>query len=128
MPVVSGYVVSANYSSSLLSLVRVSENGSAILLGSFNLSSIENGVVNGWNLIRVAMHTDGTLDVYMNPMFQDTGFVGNSSDAGRIPHSIKPRISVTDSQPLPSSGNLAIATTGTSIRVDYISILPLSVL
>lgn len=128
MPIVSGYVVSANYSCSLLSLVRVSENGSALLLGSFNLSSIENGLVNGWNLIRVAMHADGTLDVYFNPMFQDTGFVGNSTDAGRIPHAIKPRISVIDSQPLPSSRNLAIAATGPSIRVDYISILPLSVL
>ena len=127
IPILSGYVVSVNYSSSVLSLSRVSNSGDESLLGLFNLSSIENGLVNGWNIVRVAMENDGGIDVYMNPMFKDTGFVGNSSDAGRIPHAIMPRISVVDASPLPS-GNLAIGSTGSSTRVDYISVLPLSVL
>jgi hypothetical protein len=127
IPILSGYVVSANYSNSSLSLFRVSETGNMVLLGDFNISSIENGLVNGWNIIRIAMYINGTINVYMNPTFKDTGFVGNSSDAQRIPHAIMPRISVVDSTLL-SPGGLAIASTGSSAKVDYISVLPITVL
>jgi hypothetical protein len=120
-----------------LSLTRVpSGGGAATLLGSFDLSSIENGVVDGWSIVRVAMRSDGSIDVWLNPSFPEFGFVGNSSDAQRIPHAPAPRISAKDASPLPpgglaiASGNAppALAAAASAARVDYVSVLPVAVL
>jgi hypothetical protein len=139
LPRLSGYVVAANFSAQppTLSLTRVpSGGGAAALLGSFNLSSIENGVVDGWSIVRVAMRSDGTIDVWMNPFFREFGFVGNSSDAERIAHAPAPRISAKDASPLPpgglaiASGNAppALAAEASAARVDYVSVLKVDVL
>lgn len=128
LPPLAGYIIALNYTAPapLLTLSRAPVGGAPALLGSFPLGSIENGVVNGWNLLRVALRPGGGVDVWFNVAFKDTGFVGNSSDAERVPHAPPPRISVVDAAPLPAGG-LAIAASA-SCSVDYVSVLPLEVL
>jgi len=135
-PGIAGYVVAADFGAAppLLSLSRRAGGGAApALLGSFNLSSIENGVVDGWSLLRVLMRDAPggggvAIDVFFNPSVKETGFVGNSSDAGRVFHAPPPRISVVDASPPPAAGaGLAVAAGGADASVDYISVLPASV-
>ena len=130
-PSVSGYVVALNYSAQppLLTLARRSSNSTAQLLGAFDLSTLDNGVVDGWNLLRVVLRSSGAIEVYFNVALRDTGFVGNASDATRLAHAPAPRIAVLDPQPLPAGGSgLAIAAGGAPARVEYVGVLPASVL
>lgn len=127
-PALAGYVVALNFSGAALTLSRAPAGGGArTLLGAFDLAGIENGRVNGWSLLRVALREGGGLDVWFNPMLKETGVVGNSSDAERLPHAPAPRISVVDASGGLPAGGLAIAASEPA-RVDYVSILPLSVL
>jgi hypothetical protein len=114
-----------------------------LLLGSFNLSTLENGLVLGaWNMLRVVVEdqqettADGAnasmstrIRVFFNPMFPETGFVGNATaDAWRVPLPLPPRIDVVDRSgpPLPPGG-MAISAGNLQARVDYASALPASV-
>ncbi len=129
-----------------------------MLLGSFNLSTLENGLVLGaWNMLRVVVEDgaaveglDGDDDgdgggastsggrnsgnttrvrVFFNPMFPETGFVGNATaDAGRVPLPLPARIDVVDKSgpPLPPGG-MVIAAGTYEARVDYAAALPASV-
>ena len=128
-PALDGYVVSVNFSASLLSLRRRA-GGADTLLGSFDLASLENGVVDGWSMLRVLAREVGGaslgLQVFWNPSVKETGFVGNSSDAGRVFTPPPPRISAEDPSPLGGAG-LAIAAGGEDARIDYVAALPASV-
>ena len=87
-PSVAGYSVRVDYSEPpTLSLRRMDTTGSGSKqLGNFSLASIPNGVVmGGFNILRVGLFNNGTIAVFFNPYFQETGFVGNSSDALRTP-------------------------------------------
>jgi hypothetical protein len=136
MPAALGYSVKVDYGVTppTLSLTRVAGGsggsgggGGGVQLGNFSLASIPNGVVpGGFNILRVAQFGNGTIAVYFNPYFQEFGFVGNSSDAGRTPHTPPPRILATDPQPLPAGG-LAVLAGGVTI-LDYISVLPVGLL
>ena len=131
----AGYVVAANFSSSppQLALLRSAGGGAApALLGAFDLSSIPNGAVDGWHMLRLLARAEGggglRLDVYWNPRVEETGFIGNSSDASGRFTAPPPRISVVDAQPLPSAGaGLAVAAGGAAARLAYVSVLPASV-
>ena len=129
-PSLRGYIVALNYSAQppLLSLSRAAAAGAPQLLGAFDLTTIENGVVDGFSLLRVVLRAGGGVEVYFNVALGDTGFVGNSSDAGRVPHAPAPRISVVDAAPLPVGGGLAIAAGGAPARIEYVGVLPVSVL
>ena len=113
-------------------MLRV-EGGVSKVLGLFPLTSLENGLVlEAWNLLRVVAAENEsrnilTLSVYFNPMFPETGFVGNSSDAFRIPVRLAPRLAVQDPSPL-APGSILVLAGGKEARMDYISALPLSVL
>ena len=131
-PALAGYAVSVNYSAPqpLLSLWRRAGGGAApALLGSFDISALENGVVDGWSMLRVLVRGIGAslkIEVYFNPSVKETGFVGNSSDAGRAFTPPPPRISVVDPSPL-AGGGLALAAGVEDARIDYIAALPASV-
>ncbi len=63
-------------------------------------------------------------------MFKETGFVGNSSDAERVPLPLPPRRSVEDTaapSPFAGGGGLAIVATQATVMVDSVSILPATV-
>jgi hypothetical protein len=133
-PIASGYSIVLNTSADSLAVVRQG-GSSSTTLGSFALRSLENGLVRGaWNLLRVVVATepaasgDGVrLSVFFNPMFPETGFVGNSSDALRQPAPLPPRLVVLDPTPLPLGGLMVLAG-GAEARLDYVSALPLGVL
>ena len=83
-------------------------------------------------MLRVAAETDAasgqlSLSVYFNPMLPETGFVGNSSDAFRVPQRIAPRLVVRDAAPLAPGGVMLLAG-GAPARADYVSALPLAVM
>ena len=127
-----GYSVQLNATDRTLQVLRV-EGGVSKVLGLFPLTSLENGLVlEAWNLLRVVAAENEsrnilTLSVYFNPMFPETGFVGNSSDAFRIPVRLAPRLAVQDPSPL-APGSILVLAGGKEARMDYISALPLSVL
>ena len=128
-----GYSIVLNASDSTLGVVRVA-GGAGVVLGTFPLSSLENGLVLGaWNMLRVVVGAAAagenalTLSVFFNPMWTETGFVGNSSDAFRTPVTLAPRLVVRDNAPL-APGAIAIQAGGREARADYIAALPLSVL
>ena len=80
-------------------------------------------------MLRVLVRGTGAslkIEVYFNPSVKETGFVGNSSDAGRVFTPPPPRISVVDPSPL-VGGGLALAAGGEDARFDYIAALPASV-
>jgi hypothetical protein len=131
-----GYSIVLNASDSTLGVVRVAAGGAGVVLGTFPLSSLENGLVLGaWNMLRVvavvvAAAGGGdalTLSVFFNPMYPETGFAGNSSDAFRTPVKLAPRLMVRDDDPL-APGAIALLAGGREARADYIAALPLSVL
>ena len=122
-----GYNISLDAKSDLMTVTRGSDGGDTVL-GSFNLSTLENGLVRGaWNIVRALLETqaDGSLSVrvWFNPIYGETGFVGNASDATRVPLPLPPRLSLLDSSPLPPGG-LAVGAGAFAARVDYASILP----
>lgn len=64
--------------------------------------------------------------VWLNPMFRETGFVGDPySDCVREPLRLPPRIAVIDgaSPPMPAGG-VVVAAGGAGVLVDYVSALP----
>lgn len=137
---ITGYhvvVTSSPGNNDTLALYRVDDPASApgTLLATFNLSSLENGLVLGaWNVIRVLMEdsADGTstaISVFFNPMFPETGFVGNgTADAAKVPLPLPPRIAVVDrATPLLAPGGMAVTAGGSAARLDYVSALPASV-
>ena len=131
LPLLSrGYAVQLNSTDNSLRVVRV-EGGVSALLGAFPLASLENGLVlEAWNLLRVVVSMESgalTLRVFFNPMYPETGFVGNSSDAFRTPVKLAPRLVAQDPQPL-SPGAILFLAGGKEARADYITALPLSVL
>ena len=129
-PALGGYIVALNSSASppALTLARAAPGGGApALLGAFDLASLDNGVVDGWSLLRVVLRRSGAIDVYLNVALRDTGFEGNAGDATRVPHAPAPRIAAVDPAPLGGSG-LAIVARGAPARVEYVGVLPASVL
>jgi len=131
LPLLGGYTVTVNFSSALLSLTRSAGGGAEPApLGEFDLSSLENGLVDGWSMLRVLARTAPgaglAFDVWWNPAVKETGFVGNSSDAGRTFTAPPPRISAVDAAPLAGAG-LAVAAGGEDARIDFIAALPASV-
>ena len=127
-----GYNVTLDSPTQTMSVLRDDGSGAAAhVLGSFDLASLENGLVlSAWNILRVLLETsaaDGSLSirVWFNPMFPETGFVGNASDASRVPLPLPPRLSLADAAPLPAGG-MAIAAGGGKALVDYASILPVA--
>jgi len=129
---IRGYNVTLDAASNLMTVSRDDGSGAAArVLGMFDLRSLENGLVLGaWNIVRVLLETsatDGSLHVrvWFNPMFPETGFIGNASDATRVPLPLPPRLSLTDAAPLPPGG-LALAAGGGQARVDYASVLPVA--
>jgi hypothetical protein len=117
--------------------VGLGGGGERTLLGSFDLAALENGLVlEAWNILRVLVDTTTTgstttaavkISVWFNPMFPETGFVGNSSDAFRVPKPLPARIVVTDPAPLPP-GELVLTAGHRDSMVDYVSALPTGVL
>jgi hypothetical protein len=107
------------------------------VLGSFDLSTLENGLVlEAWNILRVVVETvesssgeiEGVqLSVYFNPMFPETGFVGNASDAHRVPQRLAARLVVMDKHPL-GAGELMVSAGLRDTMIDYIAAMPTSVL
>ena len=101
-------------------------------LAAFDLASLENGIVVGaWNMLRVAIE-GGRLRVWFNPMYPETGFVGDgATDAARVPRPLPTRIDVTDPRaataPKPAGG-FTVSAGGSSVLLDYASALPASVL
>ena len=129
---VAGYNITLDSASNLMTVSRDDGSGaSARELGSFDLRSLENGLVLGaWNIVRVLLETSAAdtslhVRVWFNPMFPETGFVSNSSDAGRVPLPLPPRLSLVDPAPLPPGGML-LAAGGSRALVDYASILPVA--
>jgi len=129
---VRGYNVTLDAATNTMTVSRDDGSGApARVIGAFNLRSLENGLVLGaWNILRVLLETNSTDDslnfrVYFNPMFPETGFVGNASDATRVPLPLPPRLSLVDAAPLPPGG-MALAAGAGQARVDYASILPVA--
>lgn len=87
----SGYEIRLHGRDQKLLVVR--HNGASVfkdgaepsgkVLGSFDLKSLENGLVrDAWNIVRVLL-VGGKITVWFNPMYPETGFVGNISDSSR---------------------------------------------
>ena len=122
----TGYYVGVNVAAKLLTVKRWTPNVSPVL-GSFDLSKRENGLVmNGWNLLRVAIVGNVTT-VWFNPTHEDA----ISPETGK-PQSMQPLIICKDDNPNDpeqiASGGLALVAIGADMKVDYISLLPLSAL
>lgn len=128
-PRINGYHITINATTKALTISRSFE-GSDQQLGEFDLTSLENGLVlDAWNMVRVVVTKEHTgarrFRVFFNPMFHETGFHGNSSDALLTPVALPPRLDVTDAHPL-EAGGVAIASSARQTRIDYISVLPLA--
>jgi hypothetical protein len=126
---VDGYHTIVDAGSNELRVLRV-QSGQQLLLGVFNCSTLDNGIVLGaWNMLRILLTTatDGSgavdLSVFFNPMFGETGFVGDASDAYRLPLPLPPRLALQDAAALPPGG-LLLAAGGGDANVDYVSALP----
>lgn len=128
-PTIDGYAVTLDAVSSSLTVSRTTA-GSPVVLDSFNVSSLDNGLILGaWNVVRVLITTSlegsAVINVWLNPMFGETGFVGNpNTDSARTPWSLPPRISVVDvTSPTLPAGGVAISAGGAAVFVDYASVL-----
>ena len=127
LPPTLGYRVRVDYGAAPPALTLTRQDAAQrVQLGAFDLTTIPNGVVQGFNMLRVALMGNGSIAVYFNPFFQEFGFVGNSSDAGREGRSPPPRIHSVDPQPLPAGGLAVLA--GGVTTVDYVSVLPVGLL
>lgn len=127
----TGYNITLDTVTDTLTVIREDTNNTREILGTFNLTSLENGLVrSAWNILRVLMITNEqgtlTLQIFFNPMYPETGFVGDSSDAFRTPLSFVPRILVQDTVPLPA-GSIVVSGGFEIGQVDYVSALPVSV-
>lgn len=127
---IAGYNVTLDAASNLMTVSRDDGSGApAATLGVFNLTTLENGLVRGaWNIVRALLETsaaDGSLGirVWFNPMLPETGFVGNASDATRVPLPLPPRLALVDKAPL-APGGMALCAGAWEARIDYASILP----
>jgi hypothetical protein len=60
-------------------------------------------------------------------MFPETGFVGDSSDASRVPRKLPPRLVVKDKDPL-GPGELMVTAGIRNTMIDYIAAMPTSVM
>jgi hypothetical protein len=60
-------------------------------------------------------------------MFPETGFVGDSSDAARVPRKLPPRLVVKDKNPL-GPGELMATAGMRDTMIDYIAAMPLSIM
>lgn len=121
-----GYYVTVDAKGGKLEVTRRS-GINVTLLASFDTRTLENGIVMpGWNMLRAAVVL-GSVTVWFNPMYPETGFVGNSTDSARVPRPLPPRIEVTDPHPLPAGGLAMLAGVG-GMRLDYVSALPISAL
>ena len=136
-PALAGYIVAvrnATLSAQRCDLPPAGAGGSASCrdLATFDLQSLENGVVVGaWNMLRVVVE-GGRLRVWFNPMFPETGFVGDGvADAARVPKPLPPRIDVVDPRamtaPVPAGG-FAVSAGESPVMLDYASALPANVL
>jgi hypothetical protein len=131
-PLPPGYASALNATSRALSVERV-DGGARALLGTFDTGTLENGLVLGaWNVLRVEVAGAAggglALRVFFNSMFPETGLVGNSSDALRVPLAPPPRLALLDPAPLPPGGALLALAGAQEARFDYVAALPLSVL
>lgn len=132
-PSPDGYAVRVDADAKELWVERVSGGSAAPLGERFDLSTRENGVgVDCFNLLRVVIHGDNgghgtTVHVWFNVLFSDAGFVGDASDAERVPLPPAALISVSDPVSLPPGG-LSVTASGAELRVDYLTALPTSVL
>jgi hypothetical protein len=90
---------------------------------------MECGVVAGsWNIVRVVVEeVSGTasVSVWLNTMWTDTQRPDTAK--GGAPVKAAPRLVVTDPNPLPAGG-IAVVTQGDGANVDYLGVLPTSVL
>ncbi|XP_065187300.1 uncharacterized protein LOC135817924 [Sycon ciliatum] len=120
----AGYYVGVNVGSKTLSVARWTPNHSP-LLGTYDLSKRENGLIlNGWNLLRVAI-VGNITSVWFNPAHSDA-----VSEDGS-PQPIKPLIvagDVPDDPEYIPSGDLGLITLDENMKVDYVSVLPISAL
>jgi hypothetical protein len=115
---------------------RRDHSGGITTLATFNIASLENGLVlEAWNILRVLTSTSTsksggkavvTVSVWFNPMFPETGFVGDSSDAGRTPKPLPARIVVVDPYPL-APGEMVLTARVRDSMVDYALVLPAAV-
>ena len=135
-----GSVVDARIANNKLTLSSVAAAGSVAgggkVLGTFDLSTLaNNGCLPGaWNILRVVVSAQSqTASVWFNPVYGETGFVGDASDATRIPRPLPPRIHAQ----LPRGASLGAAADAAPVtlrsstegtRVDYVSVLPASAL
>ena len=122
----AGYYVGVNVRTKMLTVERWTPNISPVL-GSYDLSKRENGLImNGWNLLRVAIVGNVTT-VWFNPSYPDSV----TPETGK-PRRIEPLIICKDDDPRDpeqiASGDLALVAVGADMKADYISLLPLSVL
>ena len=137
-PALAGYIVAvrnATLSAQRCDLPPAGAMGGSVScrdLATFDLQSLENGVVVGaWNMLRVVVE-GGRLRVWFNPMFPETGFVGDGvADAARVPKPLPPRIDVVDPHaatvPVPAGG-FAVSAGESPVLLDYASALPANVL
>ena len=96
-------------------------------LAHFDLNSLENGVaVGAWNVLRVLV-VGPRLDVWVNPMMPETGYQGTATDAFLAPKPLPTRLSVLDEDPAIRSGGVVMTAGQSAVNVDYISVLPASV-
>lgn len=77
---VRGYNVTLDSATQRMTVLRDDGSGApARLLGSFDLTSLENGLVLGaWNIVRVLLETSAvdnslSIRIWFNPMFPETG-------------------------------------------------------
>jgi hypothetical protein len=93
-------------------------------LASYDLSALECGVItNGWNIVRLAVAKDGRLRIWLNNMWVDA--VNPITAARRI---IPPRLDAMDSQGLLPPGTALVYCESGGLDIDYVSVLPASVL
>lgn len=72
--------------------------------------------------------TSDTSTVYVAlRMFPETGFVGNSSDASRVPRKLPARLVVKDKDPL-GPGEMIVTAGARDTMIDYIAAMPTSVM
>ena len=165
---VSGYHVVLIGATKTLAVERRDPQGGIKLLGAFDLSTLENGLVlEAWNILRTVVETlesnSGAIEgvqvsVWFNPcvtgdlsvlshellcvatspsllitvyvalrMLPETGFVGNSSDASRVPRKLPARLVVKDKDPL-GPGEMIVTAGARDTMIDYIAAMPTSVM
>mmetsp|Transcript_59168 Transcript_59168/g.127457 ORF Transcript_59168/g.127457 Transcript_59168/m.127457 type:complete len:455 (+) Transcript_59168:53-1417(+) len=103
-------------------MLQLSEG--AELLGEFDVSKLEGGLVlESWNMLRLRVK-DGKVQVWFNPQFPDvTGASVPPGDLGPI-KAMPPRIEAVSASHGRTEGNLSVVALLGDFRVDYLSVLP----